>query len=730
MQLNPTAQQSLNLVRNLLSTALGAVVYIRGLFPENHFKDSSLGGIALKTIERNVSPQSDELLNWLEKGCYDALERRYLKTMIFGIYLDPEEPEKLVEAYTFGFSYPNEDQWCLTIDANGKESHKLRTRGAVMKATSDMLRRLLILTETLRPLPENACLTMKLFYYDNITPDDYEPPYFREGDNDSKFYFASPPERVKTGLVETPYHALNMHVQAATEELEMLQDEADAEELIDQRHESNHDARPASDRAVKVTTTGSNPQVTDVINQMGQLDLQKRGYSQGSAVEDTLVIDSGNRKSRDRSILSNEEEIPDTQDTQQLFKCLEDGITPRNQKNQESAHGLSTTKSRAAQKQQDNHRRAKLATVASKDVQSVPKYADRGDTQTEGRYGPKPQASSDGDYIECPCGVNLDDGEMIYCAHCGVWGHMACAGYRESGDPRVPKDYVCYACRNNATTDQPPYDLEHVAEVALLRRGIFVAFTSGLTKITLFADHMGKCREMLCSLRVPLPQAKQIVQRLKKENFVEEKPPSKNRRKTGPIYEVLKETAAAKAAYAKWYSEAPFAEAAAKRGLALSTTVIEPDAMDVDSPREQTINPTDFPLTPAASPQAARGTAARSVSHSTVASSVELIDATPVAQIRSGGNLPRQGPTPLARPADTDETVYDGTDSVKQQFLQQFSDRQMTGFVGDDVAELSGTTSHYFASAAHKRTAPADATNQPPAKKRKVSVVKQPLVLS
>ncbi|KAJ3173947.1 HORMA domain-containing protein 1 [Geranomyces variabilis] len=719
MQLTPTAQQSLNLVRNLLSTALGAVVYIRGLFPENHFKDSSLGGIALKSIERNVSPQSDELLNWLEHGCYDALEKRYLKTMIFGIYLDPEEPEKLVEAYTFGFSYPNKDQWCLTIDANGKESHRLRTRGAVMKATSDMLRRLLILTETLRPLPENACLTMKLFYYDDITPEDYEPPYFREGDNDSKFYFASPPERVKTGMVETPYHALNMHVQAATEELEMLQDDADAEELIDERHEPNHDARATSDRAAKVTTTGSNNQVTDVINQLGQMDLEKRGYSQGSAAEDTLVIDTGNRKARDQSTLSNDQEIPDTQDTQQLFKCLEDGITPRNQKDQhqEPHRGRST---RAAQKQQQNHPRAKLATVASKDVQSVPKYADRGNTQTEGRYGVKPQASSDGDYIECPCGVNLDDGEMIYCALCDVWGHMACAGYREGGDPRMPKDYVCYACRNNATADQPPYDLEHVAEVALLRRGIFVAFTSGLTKITLFADHMG----------VPLPQAKQILQRLKKENFVEEKQPQKNKRKSGPIYQVLKDTPAAKAAYAKWYSEAPFTEAAAKRGLALSTTANEPDTMDVDSSRDPPINPNDFPLTPAASPQATRGTAARSVSHSTIASSVELIDATPVAQIRSGGDLPRQGPIPLTRAAATDETVYDGTDSVKQQFLQQFSDRQMTGFEGGDDPEVAGTTSHYFASAAHKRAAPADATNQPPAKKRKVSVVKQPLMLS
>ena len=30
-----------------------------------------------------------------ENGCYDALERQYLKTMVFGIYLDPDEPEKL-----------------------------------------------------------------------------------------------------------------------------------------------------------------------------------------------------------------------------------------------------------------------------------------------------------------------------------------------------------------------------------------------------------------------------------------------------------------------------------------------------------------------------------------------------------------------------------------------------------------------------------------------------------
>ena len=95
---SPCLQESLNLVRNLLSSALSAVVYLvrrysaltlsrlplhealcrntsadfvssrknqRAVFPENHFKDSKMSGIALKALKRDISPEADEVLNWL-----------------------------------------------------------------------------------------------------------------------------------------------------------------------------------------------------------------------------------------------------------------------------------------------------------------------------------------------------------------------------------------------------------------------------------------------------------------------------------------------------------------------------------------------------------------------------------------------------------------------------------------------------------------------------------------
>lgn len=59
-----------------------------------------------------------------------------------------------VESYTFNFSYPDKDLWCITIDALGKESFSLKTRSEIMNATSLMLRRLLILTQTLKVFPD------------------------------------------------------------------------------------------------------------------------------------------------------------------------------------------------------------------------------------------------------------------------------------------------------------------------------------------------------------------------------------------------------------------------------------------------------------------------------------------------------------------------------------------------------------------------------------------------
>lgn len=59
----------------------------------------------------------------------------------------------------------------------------------------------------LQQLPANAYITMKLYYYDEVTPEDYEPPLFKPGDDSRKFFFESKPERIAIGQVDTPFHA-------------------------------------------------------------------------------------------------------------------------------------------------------------------------------------------------------------------------------------------------------------------------------------------------------------------------------------------------------------------------------------------------------------------------------------------------------------------------------------------------------------------------------------------
>ncbi|KAI8818668.1 HORMA domain-containing protein [Fimicolochytrium jonesii] len=298
-ELMPSQQQSLNLVRNLLGTTIGAITYLRGLFPENNFKDTSMGGLGLKSLERGVSQEANNLMDWLNRGCFHALERQYLRTMIFGIYLSPDEPNKLVEAYTFSFTYPETDGCCVTMNANGVETFRLQTKTAIMRATSTMLRRLLILTQTLRALPPSAYITMKLFYYDERTPAEYEPPCFRAGNDEEKFFFSQKPEKINIGKVETPHHALNLQVQTTADGIEAARDPEAQDEFetsSQQEGDLSADSSTPTDMKAKQHCQSSEvslmledtgiSQMAGVTEQMGQVALE----------ESKLLIRVGSRR--------------------------------------------------------------------------------------------------------------------------------------------------------------------------------------------------------------------------------------------------------------------------------------------------------------------------------------------------------------------------------------------------------------------------------------------------
>lgn len=74
-----------------------------------------------------------------------------------------------------------------------------------------LIRALLAFAETLADLPAERILSMKVTYYDDITPPTYEPKYFRSAPiNTLCFSSETNPLRIKIGSVTAPYHKLDL----------------------------------------------------------------------------------------------------------------------------------------------------------------------------------------------------------------------------------------------------------------------------------------------------------------------------------------------------------------------------------------------------------------------------------------------------------------------------------------------------------------------------------------
>ena len=73
-------------------------------------------------------------------------------------------------------------------------------------------------------LLESRYLVMKLFYYDDKTPSDYEPPFFRAATDEESFSFHYKPIRFQLGQMMTQYHTLALQVHTTIDSVERLQD--------------------------------------------------------------------------------------------------------------------------------------------------------------------------------------------------------------------------------------------------------------------------------------------------------------------------------------------------------------------------------------------------------------------------------------------------------------------------------------------------------------------------
>nr|XP_033780346.1 HORMA domain-containing protein 1 isoform X10 [Geotrypetes seraphini] len=163
-----TEQQSLVLVKRLLAISVSCITYLRGLFPECAYGTRYLDDICVKILREDKScPGSTQLVKCSKKN----------------------------------------DSSTISAD--------------IRKSSIVLVRKLYVLMQNLGPLPNDVCLTMKLFYYDEVTPLDYQPPGFKEGDCEGMM-FEGDPMHLNVGEVATPFHVLKVKVTTEKDRMEHL----------------------------------------------------------------------------------------------------------------------------------------------------------------------------------------------------------------------------------------------------------------------------------------------------------------------------------------------------------------------------------------------------------------------------------------------------------------------------------------------------------------------------
>ncbi|XP_056328484.1 zebrafish testis-expressed 38 [Danio aesculapii] len=223
-----TEAQSLVFLKRMVVIAVSSITYLRGIFPENSYRSRYLEDLCIKVLKQDCSsPGAHKLIKWL-MGCFDALEKRYLQMLVIGVHTSPDDSNHVIESYQFKFRYSEHGpQMDILSNVNGDIRVTLED---TKKASTLLIRKLFLLMQNLEALPTAVHLTMKLYYNDDVTPPEYEPPGFKAGVNDS-LWFEGTAVHFRVGDLQSHYHTMKLRVTAAQSRLGKLQDDGQLSEM-------------------------------------------------------------------------------------------------------------------------------------------------------------------------------------------------------------------------------------------------------------------------------------------------------------------------------------------------------------------------------------------------------------------------------------------------------------------------------------------------------------------
>ena len=213
---------------NFISPPLNII--ISEFFPDETFEDGRYWEMSLKKIRRGINTHADRLVDWIDKGCLDALQRKYLETITLAVFANPDEPDTIVESYTFSIGYPSsrEHELIRSLRATTNLTVKTGEEEKIISADPSVpfsqqivkiLRTLCIMMQTLNPLPMKKYASMQITYYDELTPLDYEPPGFTPMVFDVSYLFKRPTLKHDFGSVHSGHYMLGLALETAVDSI-------------------------------------------------------------------------------------------------------------------------------------------------------------------------------------------------------------------------------------------------------------------------------------------------------------------------------------------------------------------------------------------------------------------------------------------------------------------------------------------------------------------------------
>ncbi|PIA37969.1 hypothetical protein AQUCO_02900074v1 [Aquilegia coerulea] len=188
-----------------------------------------------------MDAESRRLIDWMEKGVYDALQKKYLKTLLFCICEAIEGP--MIEEYAFSFSYSDSDSQEVSMNINrmgNKKGATFKSNGTadvtpnqMRSSACKMVRTLVQLMRTLDRMPEERTILMKLLYYDDVTPIDYEPPFFRGcSEQEANNSWTKNPLKMEVGNVNSKHLVLALKVKSILDPCEDENDDLQGDDEV------------------------------------------------------------------------------------------------------------------------------------------------------------------------------------------------------------------------------------------------------------------------------------------------------------------------------------------------------------------------------------------------------------------------------------------------------------------------------------------------------------------